>query len=326
MDEEIKILEFLSDQNFHSGEDLAERLGVSRAAVWKRIKHLKQLPGIELQSLSGKGYRLTSDIELLKQDAINCYISKESIDKIAGFEVIPQLPSTNDYLNKQGPVDIGWGRICIAEYQTQGKGRRGRQWISSVGRDVTMSVKWGFEKSLSSLGGLSLAVGVAVAEVMTELGVKGHALKWPNDILIEGKKVAGILVEGFGDMDGPGWATVGLGLNVSLSESEGQHIDQPWVAIDQFMVDKVQRNALVGKLITALFSAFVLFDREGLAGFLSRWENYDAFRGEKVRLLVGKDEVLGTYQGINENGGLILHDGHRDKVYYAGEVSLRSLS
>ena len=322
-DAEYALLQSLADGSFHSGEALAERFAVTRAAIWKRIQRLNAFPGIEIASVRGKGHRLKAPLELLSEDAIRGRIQPELQHRLTELQVLPVVSSTNLFLADQCSPYLHGGQACMAEYQSAGRGRRGRQWVSVFGSSVCLSLAWRFDLSMADLAGLSIAVGVAVAGVLTDAGLKGHGLKWPNDIHVNGKKLAGILVEASGEMEGPCQAIIGVGLNVHLPAAVAGEIDQPWTDLASCLQAPPGRNRLAGDLIDALMQACVRYQQRGLAPFLETWKAYDVYIGQEVKLLMGKDTITGIYTGLSEQGGLVLDGPGGRQTWYSGEVSLR---
>lgn len=203
------ILNLLADGQFHSGEELGELLNVSRAAVWKHLQKMESL-GIQIQSVKGRGYCIESGLDLLCANKIKNIAP--CIDQFnLRLELFSSIDSTNSYLLRHSDLA---GRICVAELQTQGRGRRGRAWVSPYAQNVYLSIGWGFDGGVAVIEGLSLAVGVAIAHALQKQGVSGIELKWPNDVLYCGKKLAGILIEMVGDPSGYCQVVIGVGVNV----------------------------------------------------------------------------------------------------------------
>ncbi len=314
------ILTLLQDGQFHSGEELGDALGISRAAVWKRLKQLEK-QGLTLDAVAGKGYRLPRDIILLNGDRINTYI-EESIRSRIGLTTLHSASSTNDTVLTQlaNPEPV---QICVAEHQTAGRGRRGRAWVSPLGANIYFSMLWRFESGMSGLDGLSLVVGLAVLKTLENIGANGLALKWPNDLLCSGKKLAGILLEINGDPNGECQVVIGIGINVRLTQDQLSEISQPAIDLCSVLGMAVDKNRVVGELIGQLVSFLDIFQERGFAPFREEWQRYDAYAGQEVRLITGLREITGIAAGVSENGALILnHDGEK-RAYAGGEVSLR---
>lgn len=314
------ILTLLQDGKFHSGEALGDALGVSRAAVWKRLKQLEK-QGLVLDAVTGKGYRLPSDTVLLDSRLIHSCLDAFIQSRIA-LVVLHSAESTNDsvllQLNNPEPI-----QICIAEHQTAGRGRRDRAWVSPLGANIYFSMLWRFDSGLSGLDGLSLVVGLTVLETLRQMGAEDLELKWPNDILYRGQKLAGILLEINGDPNGECQVVIGIGINVKLRQASLDAITQPVTDLCHVMGRSVDKNQIIGELIKYLVNYLDQFQVQGFAPFRKRWQAFDAYAGKNVRLITGGKEITGVAVGINEQGGLRLERDGEIKSFLGGEVSLR---
>lgn len=214
--------------------------------------------------------------------------------------------------------------LFLAERQSAGRGRRGREWVSPPGANIYFSLSRRFFRPLPSLAGLSLAVGVALAEGLRSLGYGQVRLKWPNDLWIESRKLGGILVQLRPEVGGGTGAVIGVGLNVRMPDEAAQTIDQPWCDLSQFSAAPVSRNVVVAALIGSLLPALEQFDAHGLAHFLWRWQELDALRGQRVQVQDGDRVIAGVCLGVSSEGALRLEreDGSEVKVH-GGEASLR---
>ena len=318
------LLERLADGRFHSGETLAGLAGVSRTAIWKQLQVLSESRRLEIHSVRGRGYRLARPIELLRLPLIESAIGAEARAGLDAVEVFDSLASTSAYL-ADGRENWGaGGRLCLAEQQTAGRGRRGRTWVSPFGANIYLSLYWRFDLPLSALSGLSLASGVAVARALETCGVQGVALKWPNDIHFAERKLGGLLVEGFGPTEGPVAVIIGVGVNVDMPESSGREIDQEWIDLRRAApgVD-VSRNRLAGVLIDELITMVRAYGSGGWPAFRSSWASYDAYLGREVEVQVAGNEQAGVYRGVDAAGGLVLEQAGKFLVFHSGEVSLR---
>lgn len=322
MDSWFQVLRILADAQIHSGEKLAEHLGVSRAAVWKQIKHLDELPGVEVETIRGSGYRLSAPLDLLDEDQITSHLAPLT-HCLEAVHLLPLVDSTNSFLSALSPSAPDRGIACLAEHQTAGRGRRGRNWVTGFGRNLSFSLTWQFDLPLSALSGLSLAVGVAISRVLTELGIEGHGLKWPNDIYLGKKKLGGILVEAQGEADGPVRAVIGVGLNLELPEDLAGDIDQPWADLSGHKSILPGRSELAARLIESLTNVCLEYPEYGLPHYLSDWSDYDIFLGHDVQILHGHNSVVGLYSGIDVTGALRLQVDGQERIFHSGEVSLR---
>jgi len=311
------LIELLADGQCHSGEEIGRRLGVSRTAVWKQLQKLSDL-GLDVTSLKGRGYRLSRKIDLLDQLEICQQLSSQVYAKIDVLDVLFAVDSSNTYALKNGlPVNEGKAYICFAEFQSQGRGRRGRQWVSPLGCNLYSSFVWQFEEGAAVLEGLSLAVGVAVVKAIETLGVEGLSLKWPNDILLMGKKLGGVLLEMSGDPSGQCQVVIGIGINVGMPE--GQNIDQSWAALGS----DTSRICLASRLVDQVVPLLASYTVDGFSFYRDDWLARDAFFGQQVSVLSGSHVTSGIACGVERNGALLLNVGGAERAFYGGELSLR---
>ncbi len=312
------LLKILADGRFHSGETLGRELGISRTAVWKRLRMIERV-GLEVQAVSGKGYRLRQPLELLQRDHVLSALDPASRALLARLEILPQLDSTNRYLMDRAEHGIA----CFAEFQSAGRGRRGRKWHSPFAANLYLSVSWHFDTPAAALSGLSLAAGVWIADALQAAGVEGTQLKWPNDVLHGGNKLAGILTELKGEAEGPCLAVVGIGLNLEMPLQEAGGIDQPWTDLCTVTGTRPPRNRIAGLLLRHVLQGLAEYQRTGLAATRQRWHRLDYTAGKPVRLLLPSGTVSGTAQGIDEQGALLLRSGENVHAIHSGQVSLR---
>ena len=317
------LIDCLSDGLFHSGENLGVRMGISRAAVWKYIKSLGEL-GITVDSVRGRGYRVEGGLDLLDMNRMNKLFSQSGLALLGEINLFKTIDSTNVWLIERIEQGLAKsGDLCLAEQQTAGRGRRGRTWVSPFGRNLYCSLVWKFDKGMNALEGLSLAVAVAIVEALNEAGVPDLALKWPNDIQGQGKKLAGILLEVRGDLSDNCDLVVGIGLNFFMPSLAAKEIDQAWIDLEQLMQKKADRNYFSALIIDHVLHALVEFDQKGFDAFLNRWNCWDAYRGRSVSVIAGKDIQEGVALGVNHQGALLLETDTGIKVFHGGEVSLR---
>lgn len=311
-----KIMDYLSLGELISGEQIGELIGTSRAYVWKRIAALKER-GLEVLSFHGEGYRLPPGSEALSEELLSRCIDRNDLHLRACWI----LPSTNLAaleLAEQFPLKEF---ILLAESQTQGRGRRGKDWCSPLGGDLYMSYKVPFDSGAKSLQGLSLVVGVAIVEALITLtGSEELALKWPNDIYYQGRKLGGVLIEMTGDINGDCDAIIGVGINSSFSGDA----EQPVASISEILPAKMNRNHWIADIVNAISASVVKFKEEGLVPFIDKWSTYDFLLQQKVSVLLGNEVVTGKAVGINGNGALLVERGAGSvETFYAGEVSVR---
>lgn len=316
-----RLLTELADGAPHSGEALGKALGVTRAAVWKLI-HQLQDSGVPVESVPGKGYRLRYPVELLEVESIRAAMSRRSQGLLKTITVERIVDSTNRILFQGIGRDVQ-RQALFAEAQTAGRARRGREWHSPFGRNLYVSVVWPLDDVPGGLGGLSLAAGLAVADVLAAYEVAGLGLKWPNDLLIGEQKLGGILTEIQGEPAGPCTAVIGLGLNLFMDDADS--IDQPWTALGEHMGHWPGRNVVAGQVLDGIVDALQRFGDEGFLGFLHQWPRHDLLAGRRVRLSVGNRFVDGTAAGVDQTGCLLLEREGKLEPWSAGEVSLRPL-
>ncbi|WP_064601592.1 bifunctional biotin--[acetyl-CoA-carboxylase] ligase/biotin operon repressor BirA [Photobacterium sp. J15] len=311
----LALVAMLADGQFHSGEALGESLGISRAAISKHIKVLQSW-GLDIYRVQGKGYSLASKLELLDCDKILAQV------KCPGLDLIPVIDSTNQYLlDRVG--QLPQGAVCLAEYQEAGRGRRGRQWLSPFGTNLYLSMYWRLDAGMAAAMGLSLVVGVAIAEALQSLGAGEVKVKWPNDLYYQDKKLAGILIEMTGQAGDAAHLVIGMGLNVAMAEQEGREIDQAWTNLAQACNGLPERNQLAATLIQRLHQTLEQYEQVGLDGFIERWNRLDNFLDRPVKLLIGERVVEGVARGINGQGALLLETEQGVTPYIGGEISLR---
>ncbi len=315
------LVRLLADGRFHSGQELADLLGVTRAAVWKQLRSFPAALGIEVDSVRGRGYRLQQPLELL--DAQSIHAALDLAARPGEIVIHDNVDSTSNWLMARARTGMPGTTVCLAERQDAGRGRHGRRWVSPFGANIYLSILWRFPLAPVQLIGLSLACGVAVARALERIGVPAPALKWPNDVLWQGRKLAGLLLEVGGEATGPSYVVAGVGVNTRISPRDGVQIDQPWVDLAAVPgVPPACRNRLVALLISELMDALELYGARGLEPFVADWSSYDCLEGEAVTLDTGGSQIRGDYRGITEQGAIRLQVDGELRSYTMGEVSL----
>jgi len=312
-----------------SGDALARENGETRAAVWKRIEALREA-GVAIEAQAGRGYALAAPLDLLDADAIVMAMPERARARLADLEVAWSIDSTSSELLRR-PAPRDGAAVLLAERQTGGRGRRGRDWASPLAANLYLSLARQFDGGLARLGGLSLVAGVAAAEALHALGFTAVRLKWPNDlVVVDGgalRKLGGLLVEGGGEYAGPVRAVVGLGLNVRMPAAQGDAIDQPWTDLATLasVGPPPSRNHVAAALLAALLPALDRFDRDGLPAFLQRHAELDALAGRDVVLHGGDGDRIGVAAGLAPDGALRVRLGDGSvHGFHAGEVSVRT--
>lgn len=315
----LRLAHLLTADAFRSGQDIAADLGCSRAAIWKQVQALRAL-GIDVEASPGRGYRLATPLELLDHAAVLSNCDESVRGRLAGLEILQQCDSTNAELLRR-PAGSRHGQAILAEVQSSGRGRRGRHWHSPFGRNIYLSLGWRFERGLRALSCLPLVVALAASRAIHDAGLRTQKVKWPNDLVLDGHKLGGCLVEIQGDVNGPCLAVMGVGINVFMVGDAGVNdIGQPWSDLGS-QLPAVSRNRLAGRVISELLTGLQRFEAKGFAPFLRQWRRLDALAGQHVNLLQGRDRISGIARGIGDQGGLLLESGGRLTEYQAGEVS-----
>nr|WP_255775776.1 bifunctional biotin--[acetyl-CoA-carboxylase] ligase/biotin operon repressor BirA [Microbulbifer sediminum] len=322
MDQLRPVLELLADGQVHSGQALGAALGVSRAAVWKQLQKLADY-GLELESVKGRGYRIPGGLDLLDAARLGQALHPEASGLLNRLVLRDEVDSTNARVLALLEEGGGHGVAMLAERQTAGRGRRGRQWISPFSAGVSLSVGWQFSGGVQLLEGLSLAVGVALAEALEEFAVPDVTLKWPNDVWCRGRKLAGVLLELTGDLTDRCGVVVGVGMNVGLPRAQAAAIDQPWIDLQQVQPG-IDRNALAAAMLSRLLPLLAGYGDRGFAAYREAWQSRDAFAGQPVELRSAHQSWHGIARGVDAAGALVLElEGGKLRTFHGGEISLR---
>ena len=321
-----RLLSILSDGEYHSGEELGASLGVSRMAVWKHLKVLRDL-GVNFAVQRGKGYCLQTSIELLERDKILSAAADSTAAVIDDINVFLEIDSTNNWLREQTLQGAPSGTVCVAELQLAGRGRRGRIWVSPFAANLYLSLLWRSASGAAALGGLSLVAGIALLRALRGFGIKDAGLKWPNDILVRDAKLAGVLIDVVGEASGPCAVIVGIGVNVCMPRGEAAVIDQSWTDLYHLTGDsRISRNLLAAGILDELLPAIEGFDAQGLQPFLDEYRHYDIVSGRAVDLMLPNENISGTACGIDDGGALLVDTVTGRRRFVSGDVSLRVAS
>jgi BirA family biotin operon repressor/biotin-[acetyl-CoA-carboxylase] ligase len=325
----FSLLRQLSDGAFHSGEDLAAKVGLTRARVSQLLKQA-ETAGLALERVRGLGYRLTATPDFLNADAARLALSelaRKGNFPLLDIEIVDQIGSTSTELLRRSQRRDIHGAVLAAEWQTAGRGRRGKPWTAVAGGSLTFSLGWRFEQGAGFLAGLSLAVGVAVVRALEAEGLTGVELKWPNDLVHKHLKVGGILVEVNGDALGPSTVVVGVGLNVRLPAEIRRNIEQPVSDLTTVAgrgASPLDRNRLLARVAAELATTLDAYSQAGFPPFAVEWQRRHAYQGKPVKLLLPDGaSVKGTVAGVDSTGALVLADGDRRARFLSGEISLR---
>jgi BirA family biotin operon repressor/biotin-[acetyl-CoA-carboxylase] ligase len=314
----------LADGDFHSGEDLATALGVTRSAIWKATRSLREL-GTELDAVRNRGYRLTHPGEPLDAGKIRALLPRTTRDRLGRIEAAWSIASTNTELLARPFPRGGTAEALLAEYQTAGKGRRGRAWVAPPGGAICLSVSWTFPAVSQDLGALGLVIGVCALRALRALGLEGVGLKWPNDLLHAGRKLGGILIELRAEASGPACVVVGLGLNVALGSDLLERIAATGIEATDLRQAGLAaaRNSVVAALLAALIEGLVEFEHSALKSFLAEWRDADALRGRPVSVSGAEGTAKGLARGIDVHGALLLETPRGLQRFISGDVTVR---
>lgn len=311
----------LADGRFHSGTALAAAFGVGRGAIWKRMRELADY-GLDVQRVPGRGYRLAAPLDLLDVVAVLAPIRARPFKSL---DILPVVDSTNRWLSTHA-LDLGEGEVaaCLAEYQTAGRGRRGRRWVSPFGANLYLSVAWHLHDLPPDLAALGLAAGLAAVDGLVACGFSGVGLKWPNDLVWRDRKLGGVLVDLQGQPAGACRLIVGVGINVAMPHGAATDISQPWVDLAALgATPPGLRSRLGGQLIENLMTTVERYTAAGFAAFADAWRERDVLAGRRVDLLLPDGPITGTAAGVDSDGALRLRIGNEIRRYTGGEASLR---
>ncbi|MET0280413.1 MAG: biotin--[acetyl-CoA-carboxylase] ligase [Steroidobacteraceae bacterium] len=313
---------------FVSGAELAAEFAVTRSAIWKASSALRLL-GTGIEAVTHRGYRLALPSSPLDAAGVSALLAPATRAALREGRCAAQMPSTNSALLQQGAPPPGQFDFLTAEYQSAGRGRRGRSWLAPPGGAICLSWSWCFDAMAAQLGALSLATGIAALRALASLGITGVQLKWPNDLVTPRGKLGGILIEMRSEAAGPVHVVVGLGLNVALGQALRERID----AVGNAPADLADlapgalpppRNALVAALLDQGVAMLGSFAQTGFAPLLAEYQAADALAGRAVRVEGGHGPAAGIARGVDTDGALLVEHGGRFHRIMAGEVSIRA--
>ncbi len=318
-DKLVKMVSLLNDGEYHDGTSLGEKLHITRAAVWKIIRKLQQY-NIPFTSTKGKGYMLQESLILLDAKTIQSALAQKNIE----VECLEKVDSTNQYLKKY-LTDNKKIRVCLAETQTAGRGRLSRQWHSPFAKNIYLSLLYPWQQDISALSGLSLVISLALCHAIEKIsGLTNEVfIKWPNDLLIHGKKLAGSLIEIQAESNGFCQAIIGMGINVNMKEATHDEINQQWTSLQSVSDQYYDRNALCSEIINHVVTYLEQFSLHGLSYFQEQWQQRDYLHNKSISLLSGKDQYSGVAAGIDNQGHLILTlDNGQKQAFSSGDTTL----
>jgi BirA family biotin operon repressor/biotin-[acetyl-CoA-carboxylase] ligase len=318
----FSVLRLLADGDFHSGSAIARELGVSRGTVWNAVRDL-EAAGLDIYRVRSRGYRVAQPVSLLDRDTIVRHAGAEA-SRFA-IEVIDSTESTNTILMQRVAAGAANGTVIAAEWQHGGRGRMGRTWHAGIGSGLTFSMLWRFAQGAAAMAGLSLAAGVAMVRAISRLGARDVELKWPNDVLWRGGKLAGLLIEMQGDALGPSVVVIGVGVNVRVPEALRSRIDQPAADLETACGVAIDRSHALGVILEELARVLDTFSREGFAPLRAEWERHHAHQGMEVSVtLPGGRGDVGVARGVGDDGALLFETGNAVRRLHSGELSLRA--
>lgn len=295
-----------------SGTAIGEALGISRMAVQKRVQALIS-NGLPITAVPGKGYALAQGVNLLSDERIARHLSSELCESI---EVLQSIESTNSHLLSQDILN-GRAKICVAESQSAGRGRRGNDWQSAPYRNVMLSISWGFDHWPETITGLGLAVSLVLTRVINERYGLDVKIKWPNDLMVGYNKLAGILIDVAGESSGSCNVVVGIGLNVHQPDWSAKSSAYRWVDMQSLVssgAEKIDRNELIGLVVHGLSRMFADFASSGFAPMVDDWNSLSSYRDKLVRVGSPDEFVEGIMVGVDDVGALLVRD-HGDRLH-----------
>ena len=322
-----RVFAALADGEFHSGEQLAETLGVSRSAIWKAVESLRELRAT-LHAVQNKGYRLRSGSDALDSERIIGFLPPAVRSHVRSVETAWTVDSTNTVLLGRQNPPFGASDVLLAEYQTAGRGRRGRTWVAPPGGSICLSLSWAFREVPQDLGALGLVIGVCALRALRDSGLEEARLKWPNDIVVAGKKLGGILIELRAESDGPACVVIGIGLNVALGGTVLEAIGETGVAATDLAtagLKQPSRNAVAAALVTQVIHGLLVFEKEGLRPFAEEWRAADSLRGRQIDVHTLDGVARGLARGIDLHGALVVETPHGVRRFISGDVTVRAV-
>lgn len=321
-----RVFAALADGRFHSGEELARALSVSRSAIWKATGTLKQL-GATVHAVRNRGYRIPDASEPLEAAKIRDHLAREDRERVRTIETVWSTSSTNTVLLARANPPVGVSEVLLAEHQSAGRGRHGRAWLAPPGGAICLSMSWTFREVPADIGALSLVVGVCALKALREQGVAGAALKWPNDLLREGRKLGGVLIELRAESGGPASVVIGIGLNVALGAALLEKIAETGLEATDLRsagLAAPSRNSIAAALVSSCLRGLAAFEREGLKPFIEEWRAADALRGRPVAVSGAGGIARGLARGVDVHGALLIETREGVRRFIAGDVTVRA--
>jgi len=316
------ILEFLYNNKggWISGEEISGSLGISRTAVWKNIRFLKE-KGYTIESASKLGYRFISPGINLDEYIIRNKLNTELIGR-KKLIVLEETVSTNIDAFRLALQGAEEGTVIIAENQTGGKGRLGRTWASVPGRGLYFSIVLRPQIAPSKASGITVAASVALSDTLDQFNVKDHEIKWPNDILINGRKISGILTEMKGDADKIDFIITGIGVNLNTRpEDYPSDIKKIAASAADFRGDIIDRLAFLQSMLSNFEKYYLAFINSGFPEILEKWKKKTSITGKVIKVSLIDEIFTGTVKGINAEGFLIVETRKGERLINSGDIN-----
>lgn len=314
----LNLVDALADGEWHSGEDLAAVAGITRAALSKRMEKLRDWQ-LDIETRTGLGYKLTAPLQRLDTAALQAAAPNVQVRVAAVTDSTnAQLLASNSEADPQA---------LFAEFQTAGRGRRGREWVSPFGANLYLSLAWSFPQWPRQLTALPLAVGVACARALREVGLDTVQLKWPNDLHVNGRKLGGILIEHRAEAGGPCRVIIGIGINVAMTGAQAQSVSQPWIGLHEALnahgKPLLARRDFAAALLKQLAQAIKTFEQSGFNTFAADWSVLDLTRDREVTVQGQQGSYNAIARGVDDQGALVVEALGQLQTIHSGEVSLR---
>lgn len=323
-DRTLDLLRYLKEKNDHvSGQEIADAMGISRNAVWKQIERLRK-EGIEIEAVTGKGYRVVNETEAFGEKSIRSFLHTSWLGQNLLF--FKEIDSTNDELKRRAAKGAEEGLVAVADIQTKGKGRRGREWTTPEGVNIAMSYLLRPNLQPDTAPMMTLIMALAAAKGIREISGLDTQIKWPNDIVVNRKKLVGILTEMTAEPDFIHEVIVGTGINVN-TEVFPDEIKNTATSMRIEGGRTYSRSRVVAAVTEAFEAYYEIFLKTGdLSALRDEYNTICANSGAEVRVLDPKGEYSGRALGIDARGELIVirEDGTEERVY-SGEVSVRGI-
>ena len=320
MKHHIEILRCLQNNRSVSSRDLARQLGISVSAVDECVRALRDWE-FGISDLPGTGYQLTESLQLVDENRLREELRSKGLLIEDRLEVLGEVDSTSERLLECPDHDILHGRTCVAEFQSQGRGRRGRTWLGVPCRNIMLSMAWQMDRTAERIGGLSLSVGLTLLQRLQTFGAACLQLKWPNDIVCDHGKLAGILVDVLTGPDHRCTVVVGIGVNLKNPTVITNRLDRLVANLVDLCAVPVDRTRLIALIIADLSQTLETFDRNGFSSDVDAWNACDAYAGLRVRAKINNRTVEGDALGVDTSGAYRVRlDDHRVESMLTGEI------